>query len=138
MVANVQLHVGQTGIVMLVRNCIKKNEDKFLKIVNFTALIWMMTCSAVFAEEAEWRVLYNCSNSHISNVARVVESVDEGASLIVDVLCLNETTELINAMIVSRSQFVRQIDNIYEVHNSFMAVINREIRGRVYRAKLLQ
>ena len=85
------------------------------------------------AEEAEWNTYYSRINNHVEDVARVVESVTEGAELIAEVLCLEASTAVANKM-AGRPMF-RDV-SFGEAFTSSRAVILRETREVVYKAKL--
>lgn len=100
--------------------------------------IWLLGGVAAFGEEAEWRTLYECAERHVVDVARVVASVDEGAGLIVEVLCVEESTAVANAMMGTRTDVVEQRGSFGAAFTSFLTVVTREMRELVYTAKLEQ
>ncbi|QBY00574.1 hypothetical protein E2K80_07325 [Rhodophyticola sp. CCM32] len=93
---------------------------------------------AAVGEEAEWRALYDCAEEHAVDVARVVVSVDEGAGLIVEVLCVDESTAVANAMMSTRSDVVERSGSFGAAFTSFLSVITREMRALIYTTKLEQ
>lgn len=101
-------------------------------------IVWLFSAAVACAEEAEWNTLYGCLDEHKANVAAVVESVDEGAGLIVEVLCVNEGTEVANAMMRTRTQIVAQSSSYGTAFSSFLVVITREMREAIYIEKLRQ
>ena len=98
--------------------------------------MWLLGGVAAFGEEAEWRTLYDCAERHAADVARVVVSVDEGAGLIVEVLCGEESTAVANAMMGTRTDVVEQRGSFGAAFTSFLSVIMREMREMVYLEKL--
>lgn len=89
------------------------------------------------AEEEEWNAYYDCVDRHKTDVASVIVSLDEGASLIVESLCMNESAATGNAMVRSRPNvFADNNNNYMATFLSFMSVINRETRQVLYREKL--
>ncbi len=111
-------------------------EMKCFGRLELAILMWLLGGVAAFGEEAEWRTLYDCAERHAADVARVVASVDEGAGLIVEVLCGEESTAVANAMMGTRGYVVEQQGSFGAAFASFLFVVTREMRELVYTKKL--
>lgn len=54
------------------------------------------------AEEAEWQRYFRCVRIHVEDVASVIQSLDEGAALISEVLCVEDESAVANAVMQQR------------------------------------
>ena len=106
--------------------------------MKFAFLLLIASAVAASAEEAEWKNLYGCLEKHKSDVASVVEGIDEGAGLIVEVLCVEESTEVVNAMVRARIGKAMEAADFGEKFTSFLYVVKREMREHIYLEKLRQ
>ena len=103
----------------------------------FFILLSTTSAQATKVEDEQWEELFKCFDKHGSNVAAVVQSLDEGASLIVETLCQKESTNLLNTMHKERKELVKS-KGIAGAFSSLHYVIERELRGMLYKEKLRQ
>jgi hypothetical protein len=102
---------------------------------------WMVIASAFIETDREadaWVAFYECAETHLESVATVVESLNEGATLITLSLCSPTAVELMNVMARDREVFCGgQADcaNYTAYAQSAQAVIERETRLRIYHAR---
>lgn len=105
-------------------------------IAGITAVCLIFASAPVAqAEEAEWQRYYRCVRIHVEDVASVIQSLDEGAALISEVLCMDEATAVANAMMRQRGDGGQSVGARF---SSFLTVVLRETRGMVYQEKRLQ
>jgi hypothetical protein len=92
-------------------------------------------------EAAGWDRFHSCLVSHVSDVSRLVEGMDEGAELIIQSLCQDEATDLINIMTQDREVFCgggrECTEREFVQHfNSARTVVERGVKHELYRRRL--
>jgi hypothetical protein len=100
-----------------------------LMIAAMAFVSWPIAASA---ERDEWNSFRACVELYVIDVASVVPSLEEGAALLRESLCVDEATALINA-VASRSM----LENV-AVRDRFeaaTAVVERETRLWLYETK---
>ena len=95
-----------------------------------TALLAITGATAGEAEK--WHALHTCTAEHVQDVARFVVSLEEGAQLIFETLCVSETTDLANHMARHREELTGALG---ERFGSAKYVIERELRKELYQEK---
>lgn len=78
--------------------------------------------------------LFICLDKHKVNVAKNIISLEEGAMLITETLCSNESTNLANFMAANREDISRP-NYIARYHNEIY-IIRRDVRWLLYQEKL--
>lgn len=96
------------------------------------AIILACVGCPVFAED--WSEFRGCVAKQYSDVGVAWESIDEGASLIVDALCVHEATGLANQLVRSRPN-VSKDHGFAGAIESFLFVIRRETRVALFEAR---
>jgi hypothetical protein len=93
--------------------------------------------SAKANEDIMWRDLFSCLDKHITNVAKHIVSLNEGAELLIahPKLCGNESTKLINHLVKTRAENIGAT-NYSERFTSYKSVVEREVRYKIFTEKL--
>jgi hypothetical protein len=92
----------------------------------------MLSVGTANAEE-DWSVFHVCANKHRKAVDLAEPSLHDGARLIVDVLCLEESTELGNELTRApgRQEIVEE-RGFLGAFESFKAVMRREVTEMLF------
>ncbi|MBJ6373661.1 hypothetical protein [Sedimentitalea arenosa] len=80
-------------------------------------------------ERELWAVYHSCLDPHLPDVARHVPSLEEGADLIAESLCVDEHTELLNE-IARRPTF--KTTTVSESFGQALFVIKRDTKLWIY------
>jgi hypothetical protein len=105
--------------------------NRFLLMI----LVALFSNSTHATEDQMWKRLYDCTDDHISNVARVVPSLSEGANLIIRSLCSTQATDLANYLAKNRTDDIGHGDFVSRFR-VYINLIERELILRIYRQKI--
>jgi len=95
-------------------------------------LLVVAQASAVLAEE-DWSEFDGCVDANLSATDIAEPSIHGGADLIVDVLCVEQATWLINAMILNRDHLAAQPHT--EAFESARYVLKRETKSKLFKVR---
>jgi hypothetical protein len=110
--------------------------------MNKFILVFVLTifCTSAAAKESEkWNELYHCINKYVSDVAKIIPSLEEGALLLTetDQLCSTEAINLKNYLTKNRSDNLGTED-FTKRFQTYSYVVRRDVRYLIYLEKLSQ
>ncbi|WP_123642366.1 hypothetical protein [Histidinibacterium lentulum] len=87
-------------------------------------------------EEEAWKSYWACVAIHEEAVAGVIQSLAEGAELILESLCSDTATNLANTMVNVREGVLPDANALVKAYETYRYVVARDTRERLYYVKL--
>ena len=87
------------------------------------------------AQAADWTVFNNCMRGYLAPVDAAEPSILSGATLIVRVLCVEESANLANALVSENPNAVRDHGSYGEAFSSFLTVMERDTALELFQVR---